>query len=131
MDLGLLQREAGAELGVTASTINNWERNRTRPALRCVPRVIEFLGYNPLETAAESLGQRVTAYRRSRGLSRETVAAYLGVNESTLWRWESDQSVPSEDRRRRLETRFGDQVVGLVSPIRLLGTRRVTKSRDC
>lgn len=33
LDLGLLQREVAEQLGVHETTINNWERNRTRPHL--------------------------------------------------------------------------------------------------
>ena len=40
----MLQREVGALLGVTESTVNNWERGRTEPAPYVRRRVLAFLG---------------------------------------------------------------------------------------
>lgn len=39
----LLQREIADLLGVTGSTVNNWERGRTEPAPNVLPRVLEML----------------------------------------------------------------------------------------
>jgi transcriptional regulator with XRE-family HTH domain len=44
----MLQREVGELLGVTESTINNWERGRTEPAPgRVRRRVLAFLDSQP------------------------------------------------------------------------------------
>ena len=48
LDLGLLQREVAEELGVTESTIWNWEANCSSPQLGFIPKTIAFLGYNPV-----------------------------------------------------------------------------------
>ncbi len=48
LDLGLLQREVAQQLGVDKSTILNWERGHTSPALRLLPRIIGLLSYSPL-----------------------------------------------------------------------------------
>ena len=47
LDLGLLQREIAARLGVTESTVTNWELNRTSPKIRFLPSIIALLGYDP------------------------------------------------------------------------------------
>jgi transcriptional regulator with XRE-family HTH domain len=47
LDLGLLQREVAARLGVTESTVTNWELNRTSPKIRFLPGIIALLGYDP------------------------------------------------------------------------------------
>jgi transcriptional regulator with XRE-family HTH domain len=39
----LLQRELAEQLGVTESTVNNWECGRTKPAPFVLPRVEAFL----------------------------------------------------------------------------------------
>lgn len=46
LDFGLLQREVAQALGVTEATIKKWENSRSYPALRFVPRIVEFLGYD-------------------------------------------------------------------------------------
>jgi transcriptional regulator with XRE-family HTH domain len=67
LDLGPLQREVAEEIGVTKSTIWNWEAYRSAPQLRFIPKVITFLGYDPHSTASGSLGERLMAHRRSHG----------------------------------------------------------------
>lgn len=51
MDLGLLQREAAARIGVHVTTLANWEVGRTSPALAHLPGLFEFLGYVPYDPA--------------------------------------------------------------------------------
>ncbi|MFQ5528552.1 MAG: helix-turn-helix domain-containing protein, partial [Thermoanaerobaculia bacterium] len=48
MDLGLLQREVAAEIGVHVQTLALWERRRSHPTIRQWPGIIRFLGYDPV-----------------------------------------------------------------------------------
>jgi DNA-binding XRE family transcriptional regulator len=48
LELGLYQKDVAEQIGVTASTIWNWESGWSSITLRCMPKVIEFLGYNPI-----------------------------------------------------------------------------------
>ena len=45
LDLGLRQQDVEATLGVTESTVTNWELNRITPYFTYLPRIIAFLGY--------------------------------------------------------------------------------------
>ena len=47
LDLGLLQREVSAQISVNPWTVANWEKGRTIPAKRFVPKILRFLGYEP------------------------------------------------------------------------------------
>lgn len=47
LELGLYQKDVAIQIGVTTSTIWNWEHGWTID-LRYIPRVIEFLGFNPI-----------------------------------------------------------------------------------
>jgi DNA-binding XRE family transcriptional regulator len=47
LELGLYQKDVAAKIGVTTSTIWNWEHNWTIDP-RYIPLVIEVLGYNPV-----------------------------------------------------------------------------------
>ena len=102
LDLGLLQKEVAERLGVDAMTICNWETNRTSPQLRFIPRIIAFLGYNPHYTQSGTLGERIVACRRVMGLSQKELACHLGVDPSTLGRWERGTGRPSQRCRERL-----------------------------
>ena len=88
LDLGLLQREVAQKLGVTESTIWNWEANRSSPQIRFILKVIAFLGYDPYSTACGSFGERLLAFRRSLGLSQKGLAHRMGVDPGTLGEWE-------------------------------------------
>ena len=47
LDLGLLQRDVAGRIGVSAWTIANWEKGKTEPAVRFIPHILAFLGYDP------------------------------------------------------------------------------------
>lgn len=46
LDLGLYQKEVAIQIGVTPSTIWNWEHGWTI-GKRYIPRIVTFLGYRP------------------------------------------------------------------------------------
>lgn len=56
MDRRLLQRDMAERLGVCKETIRNWELGYRKLALRCWPRVIDFLGFVLLKIG-DSLGE--------------------------------------------------------------------------
>jgi len=103
LDLGLFQRDVASLLNVNETTIFNWENNRTTPALHHIPAIIRFLGYFPLQTP-ESLPEKLILARRTRGLSRKRMAKTLGINESTLARWETGRGRPTRKSLDILET---------------------------
>jgi len=99
------------KLAVDAMTICNWEINRTSPQLSLIPRIIAFLGYIPHDTLSGTLGKRIVAYRRVMGITQKELARRLGVDPSTLRRWETGTGQPSQKHRKRLE----DFLDGLIS----------------
>jgi transcriptional regulator with XRE-family HTH domain len=109
LDLNLLQRQVGEQIGVDEITITNWERNATTPAIRYIPAIIQFLGYDPLLPAG-SFSERLTTARRVLGLSQRTMAERLGVDPGTLQGWEAGRHRPDA---RSLE------LIGRVLPCRV------------
>ena len=97
---GLLQEAAADILGVDSWTLGNWEKDYTKPALRCWLSIIEFLGDDP-DPEPEGLGQRIEWARRRGGLSIRELARRLGVDPETLRRWERGIRIP---RGRWLES---------------------------
>lgn len=106
LDSGLLQREVAERIGADESTVTNWELNRTKPALRFLPAIVRFLGYTPW-TADGSIGERLLAYRRERGLSQSALARLLGVDSGTLSRWERGFRLPTGKYVRLAEAFLG------------------------
>ncbi len=98
----MLQKEVALLIGVDKSTVMNWERGRSEPALWTIPGIIEFLAYVPFELG-ESLPERLRAYRRRYGISRQKLAGILEVDEATLWRWETGQRRPAKKYLQRIE----------------------------
>jgi len=69
LDLGLLQKEAAAKLGVDVKTVTNWERQRTQPKIRFLPPIFRFLGGDP-RPLPMSFSERLRAARTALGLSQ-------------------------------------------------------------
>ena len=59
-------------------TICNWELGLTEPKVRFIPKIIEFLGYNPLPSA-RTLAEQIIRGRKTLGLSQKQLVEHLGV----------------------------------------------------
>jgi transcriptional regulator with XRE-family HTH domain len=94
LDLNLLQKQVADQIGVDEATITNWERNATVPAVRYIPAIIQFLGYDPLPSA-NAFPERLVTARRVLGLSQRKMAAKLGVDPATVQGWEAGQHEPT------------------------------------
>jgi transcriptional regulator with XRE-family HTH domain len=97
LDLRLRQMDVAEQIGVHQGTYEKWEQGTTHePEVRFFPAIVRFLGYDPSPAvSSEDLGLRLKAARRARGLSQESLARLLGVDESTVQEWEAGK------RRRR------------------------------
>ena len=105
LDLGLHQKDVARQVNATTSTVTNWEENRTSPRLYLLPKIIEFLGYDPLQSNATTLGERIKQYRIQKGLSLRKLAKGLGIDPGTLARWEGGEVKPRGRMKERM-TRF-------------------------
>jgi transcriptional regulator with XRE-family HTH domain len=93
LGLKMLQRDVAARIGVTESSVFNWEANSAAPELRYMPAIIRFLGYNPLPEG-KTWGERLVRQRTTLGFSQKAAARRLGVDPSTLARWERGEVEP-------------------------------------
>ena len=107
-ELGLFQKDVALALEVNDWTICNWENNKTTPAVRYLPRIIEFLGYYPYPDP-ETLGERLLACRRHLGLSCKRMAQRLCVDEGTLAKWERGTLAPSGKHQRSVKEFLGSR----------------------
>ena len=102
LDLGLLQKDIAGMVNATTSSVTNWEKNRTSPRLYLLPKIVKFLGYDPLESNATTLGKTIKQYRMQKGLSLRKLARELGIDPGTLARWEKCESAPGAKLGERL-----------------------------
>jgi transcriptional regulator with XRE-family HTH domain len=109
MDRGLRQEQAAEVLGVGKTTMVNWEMGHTRVAVRYLPRVVAFLGYDPTPESA-TLGERIRAARHREGISQKTLAQRLDLNVSTVTAWELGRVRKLFPKVRRLFERYVEGV---------------------
>jgi transcriptional regulator with XRE-family HTH domain len=103
LDLKLLQKEVAGVLGVDTTTVTNWEKGRCQPKLYLIPRIVQFLGYNPFNSAeTTTIVERIKAFRRLHGLSQKKFAKVLKIDPTTLARWEKGKATPSRKLGQRL-----------------------------
>ena len=87
LEANLMQKEAAAQLLVNEWTYLNWEKDRTKAEIRFMPKLIEWLGYDPHPPSRNS-SEWLMAVRRNLGLSRKQLAKILAADEASVNRWE-------------------------------------------
>jgi len=105
LDLGLRQRDVADRLGANTTTITNWELGHTEPGFGWMPAIIRFLGYDPRPTA-QTVGEALRQHRTGRGMTQKELAVVLGVDPSTLARWEHEERVPTGTFLKRVTGRL-------------------------
>jgi transcriptional regulator with XRE-family HTH domain len=102
--LGLLQKDVAATLGVTESAVTNWELNRVTPYFTYLPKIIAFLGYTPPPYCkkTDNVVEQMKLYRLTHGLSQEKFAQLVGVDETTVAKWERGKHEPSKKLNKKL-----------------------------
>lgn len=94
MDRGMCQQEVAELIGVSESTIWNWESGWTsEPSIKVMPAIISYLGYVPVNRPA-TLCDQLRAYRMIHGMSQRQAAREVGVDTSTWERWENETATP-------------------------------------
>ena len=102
----LTKRQLSLRFNVDDTTIYLWERNKVRPSLALIPKIIEFLGYNPHETIPGAFADKIKDYRRIRGISQKKLAHLVGLDPSTVSNWERGENQPSKRLLDKLNSFF-------------------------
>jgi len=84
MKLKLFQRDVAKILKVSEDCITNWENNRGTPQINHFPKIIEFLGYIPLEIDTSTLVGKLNACRYRSGFSQGELAKAAKVDAGTM-----------------------------------------------
>lgn len=77
-------------------------------ALKVMPKMIEFLGYDP-RPIPSTIGEEIRFWREARGLRQDEMARRLGVDPSTLSRWECGMRVPRGKFVRMVMTKWAGE----------------------
>ncbi len=101
--LSITQEEAACRLGVNSWTILNWETGQTKPEIRFIPALVEFLGYDPELVDERTLAGRLVAKRRLLGLSQREAARSLQTDPGTWAGWERGARITREAHWRAVE----------------------------
>jgi transcriptional regulator with XRE-family HTH domain len=102
LDLGLLQGDVAAQIGVTKSTVWNWEHG-TEPELIHIPAVLAFLGYVPWECPDDPVG-RLAYFKKVKGFSYRRLGVLMRRDPVQLEDWLSGRNSPIARNRRMIET---------------------------
>jgi transcriptional regulator with XRE-family HTH domain len=95
------QKAMAERLGVSWSTVLNWETGRTEPLIESIAAIIEFLGYDPFPKPT-SHSEQLAALRRVKGWTVKEAARQLGIDSGTWSRWEKT-GIPWKRHRRMVE----------------------------
>jgi transcriptional regulator with XRE-family HTH domain len=90
VELGMTQKALADLFGVSLRCLQTWECSGKIPFASRWPKIIDFLGYHPLEIlfSQPTFGELVMVKRLSFGLSQEAAAKLIGINPVTLQRIE-------------------------------------------
>jgi len=108
LSMKLFQKDVAARLGVKTPTIWSWENDGGPVEFRYMPAIIEFLGYNPLPPAT-NWAERLVRHRRTLGITRNEAARRIGIDPSTLARWERGEREPTGSLGVRAERFLQDE----------------------
>lgn len=101
---GLLQREVAESIGVSHTSVLDWEAGK-EPEVHMYPRILAFLTFEPWPEP-ETRAERLLAERRKRGWSMRLAAAAIQVDEGTWRRWEQGR-LPMRREWTKLAAFFG------------------------
>lgn len=96
------QKQVAIRLGASTASVEDWEVNQSFPTNKYIPRILDFLGYDPFP-APQTWAEKLLHFRRVLGVTREAFARQLGIDTTTLWRWESSKREPTGKLAKRVE----------------------------
>jgi hypothetical protein len=82
--------------------VNNWEQNHGEPEIRFVPKIIEFLGYNPKPMPDGTL-ERLAWYKWTCGLNYEALGERMRIHPEQLQAWLVGRQKPFNKSLARIE----------------------------
>jgi len=94
LDLRLRQVDAAKIIGCDEMSIVNWEKGHRSPRVNHMAGVVQFLGFNSFQNG-DTMAHRLVSHRKALGMTQKEFAQQIGVNPSTLARWERGEREPT------------------------------------
>ncbi len=101
---GLKKYETAALLQIDQNTLYQWENNICFPKVYLMPKIIAFIGYDPLFKDPSSLAEQVAHYRRVKGFSRVKLGKLIGVTPDMISAIEQGKKGASEKMVEKVAT---------------------------
>lgn len=73
--------------------------------------IVAFLGLSLFQTGT-TIAERLVNFRKARGNTQKALAAQIGVDQSTLAKWERGERLPTGEFLRRVEKVCGSAPSG-------------------
>jgi transcriptional regulator with XRE-family HTH domain len=108
IESGLTQKQLSTQLGCDHLSLGHWELNQHQPSLKFIPRIIEFLGFDPFPEPTDPV-RRLRKFRRQKGLRCEDVAKLVGSDPCSISSWERGEHHPTKMSIHKIE-KFLDTV---------------------
>jgi transcriptional regulator with XRE-family HTH domain len=109
LELGLYQKDVAVKIGVTTSTIWNWEHGWAVDQ-RYLPRIITFLGYNPISCPVDLLEQ-LAWYKQVNGLTLLQLGEEMGRDPEQLADWLSGRHQPCRRNLKEIGLFLSDRLL--------------------
>jgi transcriptional regulator with XRE-family HTH domain len=94
LDRRLRQADAAKVIGCDETTVVNWENGHRAPRVNHLAGVVKFLGFDPFKRG-DTMAQRLVGRRKALGITQKDFARQIGVDPSTLARWERGEREPT------------------------------------
>ena len=85
---GISQREFAEKIGVTPTSVCMWESGKMTPSPENESKINSIIS----DTKIETFAGMVYEFRRRNNATIKQVAAWCGVSERTVWKWENNNT---------------------------------------
>jgi transcriptional regulator with XRE-family HTH domain len=111
LDLNLRQKDLACIFNATDEAINYWENNLRYPSVQFLAKIIQFIGYCPYEVTLP-IANKLVIWRNFNGLSQKQMAILIGIDASTLGKWEQGTRIVKPNILERIKQILSSRFCG-------------------
>lgn len=103
IERNMSQPDVAEVIGVLPYTVTSWELGHSNVLARYMPKVITFLGYNPVIVNPTAIGERLKKWRLENGVSVKQLQSVLNIDRPTIQRVEAESNRVTMKTLKRVE----------------------------